>query len=303
MQFTHVEFLPIMEHPFYGSWGYQTTGYFAPTSRFGSPQDFMYLVDYLHQHGIGVILDWVPSHFPSDAHGLAYFDGTHLFEHADSRQGFHPDWKTHIFNYGRNEVRSFLMSSAMFWLDKYHIDGLRVDAVASMLYLDYSRKQGEWIPNQYGGRENLDAIGFLRRFNEETYKEHPDVQTVAEESTAWPMVSRPTYLGGLGLRLEVGYGLDARHAQVLFAGSDSPQVPSQPADVPHVVLLQENFVLPLSHDEVVHGKGSLIGKCRETNGRGSPTCVCSTATCLRSRAKSCFSWEMNLARCGSGRTT
>ncbi|HXX63867.1 MAG TPA: 1,4-alpha-glucan branching protein GlgB, partial [Bacteroidota bacterium] len=196
MGFTHVELLPIMEHPFYGSWGYQTTGYFAPTARYGSPQDFMYLVDYLHQHGIGVILDWVPSHFPSDAHGLAYFDGTHLFEHADARQGLHPDWKTYIFNYGRNEVRSFLLSSAMFWLDRYHVDGLRVDAVASMLYLDYSRKPGEWLPNQYGGRENLDAIEFLRQLNQEVYREYPDVETFAEESTSWPMVSRPVYLGG-----------------------------------------------------------------------------------------------------------
>jgi len=204
--FTHVELLPIMEHPFYGSWGYQTTGYFSPTSRYGTPQDFMYFVDYLHQHGIAVILDWVPSHFPSDGHGLAFFDGTHLFEHSDSRQGFHPDWKTFIFNYGRSEVRSFLMSSAMFWLDKYHADGLRVDAVASMLYLDYSRKEGEWIPNKFGGRENLEAIDFLRRFNLEAYKEHPDTQTFAEESTSYPMVSKPTYLGGLGFGMKWDMG-------------------------------------------------------------------------------------------------
>jgi 1,4-alpha-glucan branching enzyme len=260
MYFTHVEFLPVMEHPFFASWGYQTTGYFAPTARYGSPQDFMYLIDYLHQRGIGVILDWVPSHFPSDAHGLAYFDGTHLFEHADSRQGFHPDWKTHIYNYGRNEVRSFLLSSAMFWLGKFHADGLRVDAVASMLYLDYSRKQGEWIANKYGGRENLEAIDFLRRFNEEAYKEHPDIQTYAEESTAYAMVSKPVYLGGLGFGVKWDMGW--MHDTLSYFSHDPIHRKYHHNLLTFRMLysFHENFVLPLSHDEVVHGKGSLIGK-------------------------------------------
>ncbi|WP_353087142.1 1,4-alpha-glucan branching protein GlgB [Flavobacterium sp.] len=258
--FTHVEFMPIMEYPFDPSWGYQLAGYFAPTSRFGKPQDFMFLIDKLHQAGIGVILDWVPSHFPSDAHGLGFFDGSHLYEHPDIRKGYHPDWKSLIFNYGRNEVRSFLISNAIFWLQYYHADGLRVDAVASMLYLDYSRKDGEWEPNMYGGRENLETISFLKDFNEAVYQMFPDVQTIAEESTSFPMVSRPTFLGGLGFGMKWMMGW--MHDTLQYFKKEPIYRKYHQNDITFSMTyaFTENFMLPLSHDEVVYGKHSILGR-------------------------------------------
>ncbi len=260
MGYTHVEFMPVMEHPYAPSWGYQITGYYAPSSRFGSPQDFMHLIDALHQAGIGVILDWVPSHYPGDAHGLYRFDGTYLYEHQDARKGFHPDWKSYIFNYGRFEVRSFIISNALFWLDRYHADGLRVDAVASMLYLDYSRNEGEWIPNESGGRENLEAISLLKEFNETVYAHYPEVQTIAEESTTFNGVSHPTHSGGLGFGMKWMMGW--MHDTLKYFAIDPVyrKFHHDQLTFSLTYAFTENFMLPFSHDEVVHGKGSMINK-------------------------------------------
>ncbi|MBF0385153.1 MAG: 1,4-alpha-glucan branching protein GlgB [Candidatus Omnitrophica bacterium] len=260
MGFTHVEFLPLMSHPFYASWGYQCDCYFSPSSFYGSPQEMMYMVDSLHQNNIGVIMDWVPSHFPEDGHSLGYFDGTCLFEHMDRRKGYHPDWKSNIFNYGRGEVCSYLISSAIFWLEKYHMDGLRVDGVASMLYLDYSRRDGEWIPNQYGGKENIEAIDFLRRLNVATYKEFPNTQMIAEESTAWSMVSKPPEVGGLGFGMKWNMGWMHDTLEYFKNPPIYRTFHQDELTFSALYMFSENFMLSLSHDEVVHGKGSLLGR-------------------------------------------
>jgi 1,4-alpha-glucan branching enzyme len=294
MNFTHVEMMPVMEHPYYPSWGYQVTGYFAPSSRYGNPQEFMFLIEKFHAAGIGVILDWVPSHFPSDGNGLSYFDGTYLYEHADPRKGYHPDWKSLIFNYGRNEIKSFLISNALFWLDRYHVDGLRVDAVASMLYLDYSRKEGEWEPNQFGGRENLEAIAFLKDFNEAVYAHFPDVITIAEESTAYPGVSAPTYDGGLGFGQKWMMGW--MHDTLRYTGRESQHRRWHHDEISFSIVyaFTEKFMLPLSHDEVVHGV------CLATIGKNSLIFVPCLAICLLILAQNCFLWAENMVNLKNG---
>ena len=301
--FTHVELMPITEHPFYGSWGYQTTGYFAPTARYGTPQDFMFLVDTLHQHGIGVILDWVPSHFPSDRHGLACFDGTHLYEHADPRRGFHPEWKSHIFNYGRHEVRAFLLSSALFWLERYHLDGIRVDAVASMLYLDYGRKQGEWIPNAHGGREDLEAIEFLRMLNVAIGREFPDTRCIAEESTSWPGVSRPVDAGGLGFAMKWNMGW--MHDTLDYMAHDPVYRRYHHNELTFSLCTRSRRTSSCRcrTTRSSMARSRCCRRCPATAGSSSPTCACCSAGCGRTRARSCSSWARSSGSGTSGTTT
>ena len=303
MNYTHLELMPVTEHPFDGSWGYQPIGMYAPTSRFGDADGLRRFVDRAHEAGVGVIMDWVPAHFPSDAHGLMQFDGSHLYEYADPREGFHQDWNTLIYNLGRTEVKNFLVGNALYWLERYDIDGLRVDAVASMLYRDYSRKAGEWIPNMHGGRENLEAIDFLRRANEVVGAERPQAVTLAEESTAFPGVSRPTSGGGLGFHYKWNMGW--MHDTLQYMARDPIHRRHHHGEITFslVYAFSENFVLPLSHDEVVHGKGSLWRRCRATAGSASPTCAPTTASCTGIPARSCCSWAASSRRSANGTTT